>query len=94
MSRRSIRDPLSELGLDSEKELVAEQKSKVIQKLVNYLSENDKEFYYLSTAEIAFELTNLIKDNPNNLINKAEKELVSSLSSEDLQVIISFHSKS
>lgn len=68
-------------------ELDADKKRKVINKVVQKLSDENPNFYYTNSSEIA----NLVKEEfDNNNLNKDELDLVKDLSAEDIHILLSF----
>lgn len=77
--------------LNDEKELRAKQRSEILQRLVEHLKDQDNEFYYLSTIEVAHEIHKLIHDKKK--LNQKDFDLVQALTPEDIKIIFGLNSK-
>lgn len=77
--------------LNNEKELRAKQRSEILHRLVDHLKNQDSEFYYLSTIEVAHEIHKLIHEKKK--LNQKDFDLVQSLSPEDIKIIFGINSK-
>lgn len=70
-------------------QLEAEQKKKIINQLVSELANENIDLYYTDSSTIA----TLVKEKIHSgKLNRSDLELVENLSTEDILVLMSFHS--
>ncbi|MEM1287363.1 MAG: hypothetical protein AAGH60_03325 [Pseudomonadota bacterium] len=74
---------------DKRKDLDGEKRKKLLQRLVQQMSEADSNFYYLSTSQIAARIKAQIEAGEGLL--KDEKVLLDRLTQRDIEVLLSLH---
>ncbi|MEM8685632.1 MAG: hypothetical protein AAGF72_19635 [Pseudomonadota bacterium] len=73
----------------NKEELKSSKQRKVLDRMVAELGGLDSRIYYLSTVEIAQLIE--AKLEADSGLNQAEQELMSGLSSRDIQILLSIH---
>lgn len=71
-------------------ELKIEKQKEIIEKLVNYLSTQSESYYYDSTINICREIHHIIQSK--EYLNNQQSELVETLSTQDIQTLLSYNS--
>lgn len=79
-----------EIETQDEKELKIEKQKLIIDRIISQLSK-DESLYYLSTMEICHEVHSIIQSGSH--LSLKEFEIVETLSSQDIQTLISYNSK-
>lgn len=68
---------------------INDQRKKIVQEIIAYLSKEDPSLYYTPTNEIGMEVVKYIKQKK---LNSHDYELVKDLTYEDVQIYMSFNS--
>lgn len=74
---------------EKRKDLDAEKRKKLVQRLVNELSETQPDFYYKSTSEVAALLHDHIAGG--STLNGDDRALLQPLDRRDIEVLLSHH---
>jgi len=74
---------------EKRKDLKSTKQRKLLHALLEKLSQEEADLYYLSTSEIAIKLVDLI-DKPAS-VNPEQRALLKGLSHQDIQMILSLH---
>ena len=74
---------------EKHEELTSEKQKKLLQQLVERLSQENIDLYYQPTTEIAFVLKNYIDDKTK--LTAEERKLLEPLSRYDIQLLLSLH---
>ena len=74
---------------EKRKDLKNEKQKKVLQRLVDQLSRELPDLYYMPTSQVAFELLKEIQQGQK--LDHSEKELLEGLSAHDIQILLSLH---
>lgn len=74
---------------EKRQELRSEKQRKLIEQLVNELSQLDPNFYYQSTSEIAHILRDYIQEDAK--LDQVDRALLVPLSARDIQILLSIH---
>ena len=74
---------------DKRVDLVAEKQKTLLRRLVEELSRESGDIYYLPTAQIARVIMSYVADDAG--LNADEKALLAGLSQRDIEVLLSLH---
>lgn len=74
---------------EQRKELVAEKRKRLIERIVLELSQSDPDLYYRSASEIARQMQNYIEAEAQ--LNANEIELLQGLDHRDMYALLSMH---
>jgi len=75
---------------EKHKNLKSTKQQKIIEQVMATLSKSHPSFYYLSTIELAVEITDYMQQTGNLL--KEDYDLIKDLNHRDIQIILSLHS--
>lgn len=74
---------------DKRKDLASEKQKRLLQRLVEELSQTDRDLYYRSTADIAAMIERHVAQA--DTLNAEDRALMQRLSRRDIEVLLSLH---
>lgn len=74
---------------EKRRDLDSTKQKKIIDKILQALSEQDPSFYYMATIDVAAEVKRYIHES--DALSKDELELMDKLSRRDIQILLSLH---